>query len=92
MKTLTLTVLSFLLLYTGSYTSNASFKSMKIGLTDSNGKIEYFPDLYVTYTCSNYTNLEGLHMEDNLSHTEVTVNYGGWGRRRGLRQFECKDN
>lgn len=91
-KTLGLTILGSLVLYTGSYASNTSFKSMKLGFIDSHGKIEYFPDLYVTYTCSNYERLKGLAMKPNASKTEVTVNYGGLGRRRGLRQFKCKDN
>lgn len=90
MKIIT-TALFLLSLNVYSYAKNPSFKTLNIGFTDSKGHLEYFPDLYVTYSCANYTRMKGLDMQSNYSTAEVTVNYGGWGRRRGLRDFECLD-
>ena len=45
------------------------------------------PDYKVTYQCENYEKMKGLHMEDHGD--SVTVNYGAFGRRRGLRKFNC---
>ena len=52
-------------------------------------KPELVPDFKVTYYCNEYEKMEGLHMKDNGDNT-VTVNYGGFGRRRGFRNFKCK--
>jgi hypothetical protein len=90
MKTLT-TMFALVSIYIASYAINPTFKKMKVEVMNSHG-IEFLPDLYVTYTCSNYKRMQGLEMRSNNSKTEVTVNYGGWGRRRGFRQFKCNDN
>lgn len=88
MKTLT-TITFIIFLNILSYTKNNFFKSLNIQFTDSKGNLEYFPDLIVTYNCANYEEMKGLHMMSNSNNTLVTVNYGGWGRRRGFRDFNC---
>lgn len=72
-----------------SYAQDSSYHKMSIKMTDSEGKIEFVPDLYVTYKCKEYVSMDGLAMKPNSDKTEVTVNYGGLGRRRGFRDFKC---
>ena len=50
---------------------------------------EIIPDLKITYRCdSSYEIMEDIHMVRNADNT-VTANYGGYGRRKGLRNFKC---
>lgn len=52
-------------------------------------KPELVPDFKVTYRCNDFEVMKDLHMKKHRDKT-VTVNYGGFGRRRGFRNFKCK--
>lgn len=75
-----------------SYAQDPTYSDSTIKMIDSKGNIEFVPDLYVTYECKEYVRMEGLDMKANPQKTKVTVNYGGFGRRRGFRDFKCLDN
>lgn len=77
------------LAWVGSFIIHPNFKSFEVGFY-SHGQIEYFPDFYVTYSCpGDFIHMEGLDMNTEVKD-QVTVNYGGYGRRRGVRNFKCK--
>ena len=67
-------------LYVASFLIHPNFKSFSSNL-------EFAPDFKVSYECKNYERLEGLDMQQDGDY--VTVNYGGLGRRRGLKLFKC---
>lgn len=82
-----------------SFCIHSNFEGLQIQFVDEKGNIESVPDFKVEYKCSNtpYAKdgifLEGLHaigFEDDGD--KVVVNYGGLGRRRGLRNFKCLDS
>lgn len=74
-----------------SFAIHPHFKTLELGLYDSKQeRIEFFPDILVTYHCAKFKKLKGLDMQSN--EKTVTVNYGGFGRRRGLQTFTCLDN
>lgn len=50
---------------------------------------EVVPDFIVTYSCDKYRPLAKLQVIDHGQ--TVSVNYGGLGRRRGLKIFTCLD-
>lgn len=64
-----------------SFTNHEKFASLEI-------KAELVPDFLVTYHCDEYESMKDIHMVDNKS--TVTVNYGGFGRRRPGK-FVCLD-
>lgn len=72
---------SVLVAWTAYLTTHPNFVSLDI-VPEWNG-----PDYKVTYECSDYNKLEGLHMEDKGGDI-VTVNYGALGRR--YQRFVCK--
>lgn len=73
----------------GSFIIHPNFKSFEVGFVNQ-GQIEYFPDFYVTYSCNgSFIPMEGLDMKTDVEN-QITVNYGGYGRRRGVRNFKCK--
>jgi hypothetical protein len=91
-KSNTFTAFSLLTsLYIGSFINHPLYKGFNIGLYDSDkGHIEFIPDVYVTYKCTSYDRIPGYSMVSNHDNTEVTVNWGGLGRRKGLTNFVCK--
>lgn len=74
-------------LWVGSFISHPNFSSIEVQVVDPHKGVEYFPDFKVTYNCSSFERLEGLGMDKDGD--KVTVNYGGFGRRRGFRNFKC---
>lgn len=79
----------FALAWVGSFIIHPNFKSFEVGFVN-HGQVEYFPDFYVTYSCEgSFVPMEGLDMNTEVKD-QVTVNYGGYGRRRGVRNFKCK--
>jgi hypothetical protein len=77
------------LTWVGSFIMHPNFKSFEVGFSN-HGQVEFFPDFYVTYSCQgDFASMEGLDMDTEVEN-QVTVNYGGYGRRRGARNFKCK--
>lgn len=78
-------------MYVGSLLIHPLYKGVRVGFYDyAKGHVEFMPDVYVTYKCKEYDWIPGYAMVPNKSHTEVTVNWGGLGRRKGLTNFVCK--
>ena len=83
-----------------SFCLHSDFNSFEIETINEEGELEIVPDFKVIYDCPKVKldvsddgiyvkGLKGLAFETNDRY--VIINYGGLGRRRGLRNFKCLD-